>query len=123
MSAAAGQEFQLKETKGDLFSCPATDSLAHCVSKDLRMGKGIAVLFKNKYGGLDELSAQKKDVGDVAVLKRDQRYIYYLITKPKYSDKPTYDTLRKSLEAMKSHCQENGVSNLAMPQIGASAEN
>ena len=52
------QEFSLVYKKGDLFSCPTTDSLAHCVSKDLRMGKGIAVLFKQKFQGLSELHQQ-----------------------------------------------------------------
>ena len=44
--------------KGDLFDCPETDSLVHCVSEDLRMGKGIAVTFKKKFGGVEELEAQ-----------------------------------------------------------------
>ncbi|XP_076444901.1 ADP-ribose glycohydrolase OARD1-like [Babylonia areolata] len=118
MAAAASQKFQLLDKQGDLFSCPSTDGLVHCVSKDLKMGKGIAVIFKNKFGGLDELKAQGKDVGDVAVLKRDDRFVYYLITKPHHYDKPTYDTLRASLKAMKSHCQEHQVSSLSMPRIG-----
>ena len=52
------QGFQLNEVYGDLFGCAETDSLAHCVSKDMRMGKGIAVLFKKKFGGMDELKKQ-----------------------------------------------------------------
>lgn len=118
MAAASSQKFQLLDARGDLFTCPATECLAHCVSKDLRMGKGIAVIFKNKFRGVDELKRQGKDVGDVAVLKRDERFIYYLITKPHVYDKPTYDTLRASLEAMKSHCKEHHVTNVSMPQIG-----
>lgn len=38
--------FSLKEVEGDLFGCPADNSLVHCVSRDLRMGKGIAVKFR-----------------------------------------------------------------------------
>uniref|UniRef100_A0A8C0RE94 O-acyl-ADP-ribose deacylase 1 n=2 Tax=Canis lupus familiaris TaxID=9615 RepID=A0A8C0RE94_CANLF len=64
--------------KGDLFACPKTDSLAHCISEDCRMGAGIAVLFKKKFGGVQELLNQQKKSGEVAVLKRDGRYIYYL---------------------------------------------
>ena len=41
--------------KGDLFTSPASSSLAHCVSECLAMGKGIAPLFKNKFGGVAEL--------------------------------------------------------------------
>ena len=62
--AAAGAgvnfEFSLEEVKGDLFSCPDDESLAHCISQDVRMGKGIAVIFKKKFGGVDELLKQGK---------------------------------------------------------------
>lgn len=43
---------------GDLFSCPESESLAHCISADARMGKGIAVIFKKKFGGVDEIKSQ-----------------------------------------------------------------
>ena len=46
------------EVKGDLFSCPATASMAHCVSEDLHMGKGIATLFKRQFGRVGELKTQ-----------------------------------------------------------------
>jgi len=52
--------FKLQEIRGDLFSCSNSTSLAHCVSVDLKMDKGIAVSFKSKFGGLDELEEQKK---------------------------------------------------------------
>lgn len=52
------QKLKIKLVKGDLFSCPKTDSLAHCVSKDLAMGKGIAKLFKDKFNGVPQLKLQ-----------------------------------------------------------------
>ncbi|XP_072212317.1 ADP-ribose glycohydrolase OARD1 isoform X1 [Excalfactoria chinensis] len=109
---------RIKCVKGDLFSCPPTDALAHCISEDCRMGAGIAVLFKKKFGGVQELLDQQKKTGEVAVLQRDDRYIYYLITKKKVSHKPTYEDMRKSLEAMKTHCLNNGVTDVSMPKIG-----
>ncbi|KAM6040772.1 ADP-ribose glycohydrolase OARD1 isoform 1-T1 [Theristicus caerulescens] len=112
------QEERIKCVKGDLFSCPQTDALAHCISEDCRMGAGIAVLFKKKFGGVQELLDQQKKTGEVAVLQREDRYIYYLITKKKVSHKPTYETMRKSLEAMKAHCLNNGVTDISMPRIG-----
>jgi len=44
------------EVSGDLFTSP--DSLVHCVSRDLHMGKGIATEFKKRFGGVDELRQQ-----------------------------------------------------------------
>lgn len=52
------QGFKLEEKKGDLFSCSTSHSLAHCISEDVRMGKGIAVLFKKKFGGVEEIKRQ-----------------------------------------------------------------
>lgn len=69
----------LTEIKGsDLFSSPA-DAYAHCVSRDFHMGKGIATLFKQRYGRVEELLAQGKTVGQTAVLirKGTPRYVYY----------------------------------------------
>ncbi|KAG7323071.1 hypothetical protein KOW79_012773 [Hemibagrus wyckioides] len=109
---------KLRYVTGSLFSCPITDSLAHCISMDCKMGAGIALNFKRKFGGVKELLAQQKQPGECAVLKRNGRFVYYLITKEKYNHKPTYDTLRQSLEAMKAHCLENGVSKLSIPRIG-----
>ena len=52
------------------------------------------------------------------MLRRSGRFIYYLITKERFFDKPTYNTLRSSLEAMKAHCQKNKGVRLSMPRIG-----
>lgn len=61
-SAAASAQLpgrlKFSEIKGDLFTCPSTASLAHCVSEDMAMGKGVAVLFKKEFGGVGELRAQ-----------------------------------------------------------------
>ncbi|XP_077190501.1 ADP-ribose glycohydrolase OARD1 isoform X3 [Paroedura picta] len=82
------------------------------------MSAGIAAIFKKKFGGVQELLNQRKTTGEVAVLKTEKRYVYYLITKNKYFHKPTYDNLRNSLEAMKIHCLKNSVTCISMPKIG-----
>uniref|UniRef100_A0A3Q0QSS4 O-acyl-ADP-ribose deacylase 1 n=1 Tax=Amphilophus citrinellus TaxID=61819 RepID=A0A3Q0QSS4_AMPCI len=108
----------LSYVTGNLFSCPKDESLAHCISEDCRMGAGIAVRFKQEFQGVTELKEQKKLTGQCAVLKRRGRFVYYLITKKKASQKPTYDSLRQSLEDMKSHCLKNQVTRISMPRIG-----
>ncbi|XP_053542298.1 ADP-ribose glycohydrolase OARD1 isoform X2 [Ictalurus punctatus] len=71
---------KLQYVSGNLFSCPRTDSLAHCISMDCKMGAGIAATFKRRFGGVNELLAQQKQPGECAVLKRGDRFVYYLIS-------------------------------------------
>ena len=47
-----------REVRGDLFSVSPSTSLAHCVSVDLVMSKGIAVEFRDRFGRVDELKSQ-----------------------------------------------------------------
>ncbi|XP_021365160.1 O-acetyl-ADP-ribose deacetylase 1-like isoform X2 [Mizuhopecten yessoensis] len=117
-TASSNVTFKFNQVEGDLFSCPETESLAHCISEDIRMGKGIAVLFKKKFGRVDELKAMKRKTGELAVLRVGKRFVYNLITKPKANDKPTYDTLRASLKEMKKHCVRYNVTSVSMPCIG-----
>lgn len=74
--------------------------------------------LRDLFGGMSELKSQNAQVGGVAVLARQDRFVYYLITKEHYYDKPTYQTLRQSLEAMRNHVLVNDVQHLAMPKIG-----
>lgn len=94
------------------------------------MGKGIAVEFKKRFGGVATLKAQNKQVGEVAVLRVKQldaaapttdtveKYVYYMITKPRYFHKPTLKDFTASLNALKDLAIQNGVSSLSMPRIG-----
>ncbi|XP_013115237.2 ADP-ribose glycohydrolase OARD1 [Stomoxys calcitrans] len=106
------------EVNGDLFSCDEKFSLAHCVAADLKMGKGIAVKFRNKFGNMAQLQSQNVKPGGVAVVAQNSRFIYNLVTKESSWGKPTYQSLHSSLVAMRDHMVKNRVTNLAMPRIG-----
>lgn len=55
------------------------------------------------FQSVDELKAQDVKTGGVAVLKDNDRFVYYLVTKDRSVEKPTYDTLTESLRSMKKH--------------------
>ena len=108
----------INEINGDLFTCPENSSLAHCVSVHLHMNLGIAKIFKTKYKYVSVLKDQNVGIGGVAILQDNNRFIYYLVTKKSYWNKPTYYSLEKSLNTMVSHCIENNVKKLSIPRIG-----
>lgn len=108
----------IREIVGDLFTVSKTYSLAHCVSADLCMSAGIALAFRNRFGQIEALKEQGAKTGGVAVLKCDTRYIYYLVTKTKYYNKPTYRDLLLSLYEMKKHIVRYEIKKLAIPRIG-----
>jgi len=116
--SVAASSWSFNEVKGDLFSCGDSVSMAHCISRDLRLGKGIAVLFKNKFGRIDEMREQNPKVGGMAVLQDKKRFVYNLVSKEQYWNKPTYADLRVCCEGMREHAVKHSVTHIAMPKIG-----
>lgn len=104
------------EKDGDLFT--SEKSLCHCVSKDFKMGQGIALEFKKRFGRVHELMSQRVPVGKVAYLRDGNRYLFYLVTKSRYWMKPTLDDLASCLADLRLKCQELSVDSLSMPRIG-----
>jgi len=108
---------QLTELTGDIFT--STLSKCHAVSADQRQGAGIALQFRQRYGRIGELLQQKKGVGEVAYFKlKEDEFIFTLVTKSRFWDKPTYDDLYRCLRELAHICKEQGVCKLAMPRIG-----
>ena len=110
--------FIFEEKPGSVFNCDPRDSMAHCVSADFAMSRGIAVQFKNTFQKVQHLKNQGKGVGEVAILEWDGTFIYYLVTKERFYEKPTHDSLRQALEEMCIHMVQHGVHTVAMPRLG-----
>ena len=52
-------------------------------------------------------------------MNQNNRYIFYLVTKPFFYFKPLYSALENSLKELRKQCTEFKVDSLAMPKIGA----
>ena len=102
--------------KDDLFN--SNYSLCHCVSVDLKMGAGIAVEFKKRFEQVDKLVEQNPEIGKAIYLKDGNRFIFYLITKERYWEKPTYNSLNKCLVNLYKLCKDFNITHLSMPKIG-----
>lgn len=107
-----------EEVHRDLFTVDKDYYLAHCISSDAKMGAGIAVEFRLRFG----LSSLQKEaqthpfsVGTCVLKGRTLN----LITKKVYYGKPTSQTFKAAVIDMVRVAKENGIQKIAMPQIGA----
>jgi hypothetical protein len=55
----------------------------HCPNRFhfVRLGKGVAKIFREKFGRIRELEDSGAEVGGIAVLREAGRFIYNLVTK------------------------------------------
>ena len=104
--------FELIRKNGNLFE--SKDSLAHCISSDFKMSAGIARNFKRKF----PYNFPESTNSPLFVQQLDDRFIYHLVTKKRFFQKPTYDSLRQSLEAMTNHANKHKVTQISMQEAG-----
>lgn len=109
--------FELKEIQQSLFK--STHSLGHCVDLNFKMGKGIALEFRKRFGKEVELKKQNLNEGQVAFIYDEQskRMIYYLITKKHHLNIPTYSMVRKCLVQLRLLLEKHEETVLALPKI------
>jgi O-acetyl-ADP-ribose deacetylase (regulator of RNase III) len=105
------------EIKGNLFDRELEhprEYYVHCISRDYACGAGIAKEFNKKYN----LSLRLLDLPRTSCMIIDD--VISLVTKSKYWQKPTYDSLRRALFDLKELCEESllNVKTLVMPRIG-----
>jgi len=107
------------EKKIDLFSVPNHYCLAHCISSDFAMGKGIAVEFVKRFSMKAKLMAKYKQNtwgGRGYSIYIDG--VFNLVTKQYYFNKPTYNTISEAIRDMKNFAVSAGIKRIAMPMIG-----
>lgn len=110
----------ISEEKRDLFTVPQGYYLAHCISGDFTLGAGIAKQFVDIYNMRFKLHKNfplpnsNGNVGEALLIDN----VFNLVTKSRYYNKPTYDSLRDALEDMRRQCEELDITKIAMPRIG-----
>ena len=97
------------------------NSIGHCISADAQMSKGFAQFLSERIPRLRRTCRRTHLLKDQVFPFWDslsRRYIYNLVTKEKYSDKPDLQTLAATLRSMQPHVTMHGVSTIAIPKIG-----
>ena len=97
------------------------NSIGHCISADARMIKGFADFLSHRIPGLRSTCRKAKIfMGQLHPFwdSTGKLYIYNLLTKERFCDKPDLSTLSKTLETPKIHASTNGISTIAIPKLG-----
>ena len=97
------------------------NSIGHCISADAHMSKGFAQFLSERVRRLRRTCRQANLLLDQVFPfweSSSRRYIYNLMTKENFSDKPDLQTLATTLQNMQAHATMHGVSTIAMPEIG-----
>lgn len=109
----------IREEQRDLFTVPQGYYLAHCISADFALGAGIAKKFDEIYNMKFKLfknyDGYEYECGDCLVVDN----VFNLVTKPKCYHKPTYESLKEALEAMKEYMLYFDINKIAMPHIAS----
>ena len=115
-----------EEKRMNLFDVDDKYYLTHCISADAgiddrAMGLGIVVEFNKRFHVKSQITKLVREkgcplkVGSCLILGK----VINLITKSKYYGKPTYNTLRMSLEDLKDFVISENMKHVAMCKIGS----
>ena len=109
---------RIEEKIIDILDTTSEYPLAHCISADIKMGKGLAEAIEKKFGAKRQLNKLILVKGDIAVTNHNGRTIYHLITKNLFWEKPTLESLWNCLQKLKLHLKSKNTKKLAIPRIG-----
>lgn len=110
--------------RGDIFKITGIKNYAHGCNCAGAMGKGIAVQFKRMF---PEMYLQYRErckdgsfrPGGIFVYKYAEGFVFNLGTQETWRTKAACENIYQSLIKMMNFAQENGVTSIAMPRIGA----
>lgn len=100
------------------------EDFLHCISADFGMGKGIVIEFNKRFDMKRKLQTKYPDFvnqfhrtkcNGVCILEGK---VFNLVTKERYYQKPTYQSVENALWSMSQVCKDIGITKVAMPIIG-----
>jgi len=92
--------------------------IAQCISSDYKLGKGLALTLDDKYKIREKLFEDYSEQLGVYPNCILTDKIFNLVTKDKFHNKPTLNTLGKSLVMMKQQIEELNIKGIVIPELG-----
>jgi hypothetical protein len=115
---------QIKEEPIDLFATDSSYSIAHCISADLKMSRGIAATIKKIFGDATPiLSSLNPKIGDVIPIRLTNRIVYFLITKNKCFHTSRLSNIKISIKKLKETMLKQHDLKIAIPTTAIGQDN
>ena len=98
--------------------------IAHCISQDLAMRKGVAKQIRDKFGGTEQLKRQNVQLGRIGVTTKHTRgttestLCFHMVTKHRYYQKPALATFQMALQNLKRQLEIKNIKTISIPWIG-----
>jgi len=104
---------EIIETNENIFE--KENNIVHCITNDKLLGKGFAEQVNSRFQSQNYLKGKREKLIPQTIYKN--KTLFHLITKEKYFDKPTLESISERLEKLKTYCTNNDVFELHMPRI------
>ena len=108
-----------QEIHGDVTKAPEDHYIMHCISSDFALGAGVARAIDNTFLTrtllFQKYSHKRFSYPQCLIAGR----VINLVTKHMCYHKPTYDSLKVSLEMAKKQSLLLNIKKIALPQIGS----
>lgn len=111
-------------TYGDIFNIEGVLNYAHGCNCAGAMGKGIAVLFKERYPEMYKEYKRRCKTGeftpgDIYVYNYGAGYVFNLGTQVSWTTGATLPAIERSIGKMLAYASAHGILKIALPRIGA----
>lgn len=111
--------FQLISTDDDIFEKP--NNLLHCISLDLKLGKGFAKQIDQNFCSKEFLIQQKEKnkYFRIQPIWNNKYILIHLITKKEYFSKPLLEDIKLALLELKRYLIQNEIFEIHLPKISS----
>lgn len=112
----------IRFVKGDIFEAQA-QTLVNPVNCRGIMGKGLALLFRNRFLGLHEsyvndVLDKRLAIGRPTIWKGPEKWVVNFPTKNDWRKPSSYEYIEAGLKGLRARLDEWGVLSLAVPALG-----
>ncbi|KAL4082949.1 hypothetical protein QTP88_029447 [Uroleucon formosanum] len=106
------------EIQGNIFEAPEDITLVVCVSKNFEMSQGLALECRRRFGQIETLKEQNKEITEVAHIQHNENLIAFIIVKELCQQTTTFETFYKCIINLRTFCEENNITKIGLPRVG-----